>query len=69
MESVLDVSRNLPLKFIKIRSVTNEILLTLNFCGGMVCNIIFRSSTTKDVEVELSCGSAGVLTKMLVHKN
>ena len=35
-ESVLDVSKNLPLKFGQIMSVTAEILLILTFFGGGV---------------------------------
>ena len=33
MESVLDGPNDLPLKLLKIVSVTAEILLTLSFCG------------------------------------
>ena len=35
LESVLDVPRKLCLKFHKIGSVTDEILLTLSFCGWL----------------------------------
>ena len=35
LEYVLNVNRNIP-SFIKIGSVTAEILLTLSFCGGGV---------------------------------
>ena len=35
LESVLDVHRNLPLKFHQIGSVAAEILLMLSLCGGL----------------------------------
>ena len=45
--TILDAPRNLCLKFIKIGSVTAEILLTLSFCGGGgVCKVIFVSNPT-----------------------
>ena len=47
--NILNVPRNLHLKFIKIRSGTAEILLTLSFCGwcvGWGCKVIFKPNPT-----------------------
>ena len=40
MESVLDVPRNPPLKFIKIGPVAAKILLTLSLCGWWVVVVV-----------------------------
>ena len=61
LESVLDVHRNLPLKFHKIESVTAEILRILSLCGvewGEISKVILLSNPT------VVLGWAGVLTKI-----
>ena len=48
--------------FIKIGSLTFDILLTLSFCGVVVCKVFFVSNPTKVMLGWVGCGWVGVLT-------
>ena len=47
LKSVLDISRNLPLKFHQNQVSNSWDIADIEFCGGVVCKVIFASNLTK----------------------